>query len=124
MDLLEDMLTHKVCYWAPKRASHSGQQLFEVVVELNARWEDRNEMFLDKMGNQQISRSRVYLNEDVEVLGVLWLSSKLASDPDGSAISELTNAFEPFENEGAFEIRKFDKIPDIDGEEYVRRALL
>lgn len=101
-------------YWPPGEVDYNGQKQFGSPVELACRWVEASEVFLDSNGNQQVSHTKVRLDADVLELGVLWegtLATKSA-DPD------------PFANSGAYEIRKYRKIPSRRATEFLRIALL
>ncbi len=122
---LEDALNQLCVYWAPGAGGDEGQKTFAEPVEITCRWEMVVEAFLNRQsGNPEQSRSKVFLSEDVEELGVLWLPPISTDLPPGGAISQLESEDEPFENDGAFEIRRFDKIPNFDADEWARIAYL
>lgn len=127
MDILEDMRQQRAVYWPPMPPTRHGQKTYDTPVELLVRWEQTGEVFLDRDGNQQVSRAMVYVGDDVLELGVLWLSTKTLDDSEGSALGELTDESDPFLNPGAYEIRRFEKMPTLDGaldDEYLRCAYL
>jgi hypothetical protein len=135
MDLLEDMREQRAVYWPPGPLDQNGQHTFLEPVEILVRWEQSGEIFLDRQGNEQVSRAEVYVGElpeggEVEELGALWLSSKTIDDADGSGLAEIVAGSEtdPFLNEGAYEIRKFVKYPaGVEGAtegEFLRQAYL
>lgn len=129
---LEDALNQRAVYWHPKIVGDEGQKGFEAPVEIVCRWEQVAESFLDRnTGNEALSKSKVFCDRDLKELGVLWLPPGSGLDAgtgdildEGAALSALTSEDSPLSNDGAFEIRRFDKIPDFDGEEFVRIAYL
>lgn len=98
-----------VTYWGAPVASGYGGTAYAAPIELKARWEDRNDEISTPSGDQIITRSTVFVKQDVEVGGYLYLGSSVDADP-------LVVA-------GAQMIRAFIKIPDIRSVEYERRAL-
>lgn len=91
-----------------------GQPVVGVAVEIDCRWEDVSEEFIDVTGTRQLSRAKVYVDRDVNVGGILMLGT----------LSDIVNADEPKTNEGAWEIRRFDKIPSFKGTKFVRTVYL
>jgi hypothetical protein len=83
-------------------------------VQIEVRWEDVTEQFLDKENNPQISRAKVYVDRDVDVGGVLMLGT----------LEDVLDETRAKNNVGAWEIRKFDKIPNLKATEYLRIAIL
>lgn len=123
---LEDMLNQRAVYWPTLGINDEGQREYDEPVEIVCRWEMIAESFLDRgTGNMAQSRSKVFSDRDLTELGVLWLppDSGVGLD-EGQALFQLTNEDEPFSNAGAFEIRRFDKMPNFDGDEFVRIAYL
>jgi len=111
----------KAVYWPPGSESTAGlnyddygQPLYAQAVELNCRWDDGDEEIVMADGTRDLSRAQVIVDRDVSVRGVLFLGEL-------TDVSDLDN---PKENEGAWEIRRVDKNPDIDGEDFLVRAYL
>ena len=122
MDLLETMLIHVAVYWGPSGIDDHGNKKFLAPIEVKARWEKNTRLLLDEKGNVTAFMSKVYVDRDVEELGVLWLSKASPDDTPGTALGQVpsnakTSPYNPFKAKAAAEIRKFSKIPTIDGGE-------
>jgi len=112
----------QICVYWPLASSDSGgddfddygQPIVTTPIELNCRWEDVAEEFIDKNGTRQISHSKVYPDQDVDVGGILMLGTE-------DDITDLTNIKE---NDNAWEIRRFDKLPNLKATEFLRTAWL
>lgn len=116
-NIIERMRRQKCVYWAPEVVNYNGKATFAAPVELKCRWVEKREMFLDRQGNTQVSRAKVRFAEtDLQELGVLWLG--LLTEIAPGSITD------PFLNENAWEIRKFEKIPNRWATDYLRIALL
>ena len=117
MSLITKMLKQWAVYW-PLSATELdayGQPVYGTAVEIKCRWEDRLEEFLDSDGVRKISKAKVFVASDVVVGGVLW---------QGLLVNVPTSTTIPKKNAGAFEIRRFDKMPDIKIRKYLRVAYL
>jgi len=80
-------------------------------VHIKVRWEDKAVRYAGRIdGNEEVSRAVVFLDRDVQVGDYLFLG--LSTDADPTAL------------EGAFQVRKFDKVPDLRSVSTVRRAIL
>lgn len=102
--------TQTATYWAPTTINKFGEQTFATNALLNVRWEEKTEMFLDRdTGKELMSKSVVYLKQDVEENGFLYLG---------------TTALAPSTQEKAFRIKRFDKIPNLKGNRFIRKAWL
>ncbi len=92
-----------------KPQSADAIQLTELV-----RWEDGTEEFIAADGTTQLSRAKVFVGRDMQPGDVIMLG----------LISNITNTTHPKENAGAWEIRRFDKLPNIKATEFLRTAIL
>lgn len=114
MSIIERMLRQTAVYWAPLNPDRTGRPTWDAPVELSVRWEDRSEEFKDDKGEVAMSRAVVYVASDVKVKGVLMLGELLTS----------TNTTDPKANAGAWEVRSFEKIPNLRITRYLRVAML
>lgn len=101
-------------YWASPTHDGSGGTTFSSGTEIKVRWEDRIEEFLDNNGEVQHSMGVIYLLQDVDVGGYLFLGD----------LDDLTSAAEedPKQEDDAYLIRGFKKSPSIKGSNYTRKA--
>lgn len=116
MRLLTKMLKQKAVYWKLSSLEFDdfGQPIPTTPVEIDCRWEDVGEEFLDSNGTIQLSRARVYVDRDVEVGGVLMLGELDSSVDEDN----------PKENENAWEIRRFEKLPTLKATQFLRTVFL
>jgi len=116
MRILKKMLKQKAVYWELSTLEFDdyGQPILSSPVEIDCRWEDIGEEFLDKKGTLQLSRARVYVDRDVEIGGVLMLGEL------GSGVDEDN----PKENDNAWEIRRFEKLPTLKATKFLRTVYL
>jgi len=108
-------------YWPPgseetggKDFDDYGKPMYATAVELSCRWDDMTEEILRADGTTDLSRAQVIVDQDVSVRGVLCLGE----------LTDMDDLDDPKENEGAWEIKRVDKNPDIDGEDFLVRAFL
>lgn len=113
MRILRTMLKQTCVYWAPTEITGEGQRLFASPVEVKCRWEDVIASFIDRMGNPQQSKARVYVGVDVAPLGVLWLPPVSIKLTAGAALAQLESEDDPFLNLNAYEIRQFERLPTL-----------
>ena len=121
MSIITRMLKQTCVYWPLASAESGGlayddygQPVVTDPIEITCRWEDVNEEFLDATGTKQMSRAVVYVDRDVSLGGILMLGE----------LTDITDEDNPKENDGAWEIRKFDKLPNFRATEYLRTAYL
>jgi hypothetical protein len=108
-------------YWPPGSEETGGADydgyghpLFASPVEISCRWEDIVQEFVDSENETRFSQSIVYTDRDVKLRGVLMLGT----------LNDVTDLDNPKENEGAWEIRRFDKLPNLRNTEILRTAYL
>lgn len=113
----------KAVYWPPGSESTSvardfddyGKPLYADAVEIDCRWDDCDEEITLPDGKREFSTSKVIVDRDVSLRGVLWLGE----------LADVTYLDAPKDNEGAFEIKKITRTPMVDeGDEFLVRAFL
>ena len=121
MSILTKMLKQTCVYWAPGSMETGGRDfndygspMYASPVELSCRWEDRASEYINRDGVSMYSKSIVYVGIDVEVGGVLFLGT----------LDDIVDSDEPKKNDNAWEIQGFDKIPNLRGAKFVRKAYL
>jgi len=110
MSFIDRLFSQTITYWGSPSTSGWGGKTFDTPITLSGRWEDKQELFIDPMGNEVRSLAVVYVDQDVDLGGYLYLGTSTESDPE--TVSE------------AREIRSFAKVPSIDGETYLRKVWL
>ena len=121
MGIITRMLKQICVYW-PLGSSDSGGRDFDnsgfpIVtdpLEIECRWKDVSEETIAANGMRMTSKSKVYVDRDVSVGGVLMLG----------VLTDITDLVDVKENEGAREIRRFDKTPNLKATEFIRLAWL
>lgn len=119
MSYITKNLKQAVVYWGNPTPTGVGYS-YDDAVELNARWEDRQEVFTDVDGKERVSQAIVYVDQDVVVGGYLYLGDldDLGDSSSGLDISD-PQAVSP-----TYPIRAFSKIPNLRATEYERKVWL
>jgi len=114
--VLTDKLRQTAVYWGNPQSDGAGGRTFDDPVEISIRWEERQELFIDANGQESTSKAVVYLGEDVNIGGYLYLGD----------FNDLSSAEEgdPLTVGGACEIRSFQKLPSIKADRFLRKAWL
>jgi hypothetical protein len=104
-------------YWAFSARDGYGGATFSTPVEIWGRWEDKQKMFTNSFGNQLISSSVVYLNQDVSENDWLFLGglADIASTIDNTNPKNVANAQQ---------IRAITKVPTLRANKFQRIAFL
>lgn len=104
-------LLQTITYWAFDSGINAwSDESFDTPVTLSGRWEDTVIRYMDLEGNEVVSDAIVYLNQDVTERGFLYLGESSASDPK--------------EVQGAYPIRKYQKVPTFRLGDFIRKAYL
>ena len=106
-------LKQKIVYWGNPTTDGYGGQTFDAAVEIMGRWEFVQKIFINANGEQQVSGARVYLSQDVDLDGYLYLG----------ALTTIDSAGIPDAQSGAMRIKAFEKSPSVgkSNPDYVRK---
>src|SRR5574340_667327 len=91
-------------YWAPVRQDGFGNCVYATPVEISVRWETKSELFVDKAGNETLSKAIVYPAQTPKLEGRLWLGRIADLQSDNSPIAVH-----------ALEIKSINISPNIKG---------
>lgn len=114
MSIITRMLKQTGVYWPFDAVDDFGQPTYGAAVEISVRWEDSNQEFIDSEGETQISSALVYVSQDVVVKGRLYLG--VLADVGSSGLPSTVNP--------TWEIRKYDKLPNLRATEFLRSVFL
>ena len=109
-------LRQTAIYWGNPVNDGYGGRTFDDAEEIDVRWEDRQEMFIDSSGQQKLSRAVVFIGRDVQVGSYIYLGELIDLSQ-----AQIEN---PLIFLGTYEVRAFTKIPDLKGEAFVRKIWL
>jgi hypothetical protein len=112
------MLKQTAVYWAVNSDSAAYDKWGDPIpvdpVEVKCRWVDVVEEFIDINGVKLMSHSKVYVDRDVDISGFLFLGT----------IADLDSAADPQSNDNAWEIMRFDKLPTLKADKFLRTTYL
>lgn len=100
---------HTITHW-PTEPNGFGGFTYGAPVTYNARWEDKREKYLNKGGEEVISRAVVYMSEDLDIDDYIALG-------DHSAVDDPTTV-------DSFLIGGIGSSPDLRGLNYLRKVFL
>lgn len=115
MGLIARMRKQKAVWWAVTGWDNGGRPRFAEPVEIDCRWEEKAEEFIDAEKVRRVSSSVVYVDRKV-LPGYLCLSE--LADLDTSI------KFEPLKNPAAFKVQGYSEIPKLRLTETLRIAYL
>ena len=97
-------------YWAPLGEDGYGGKTFASAVDMLCRWEGKVQLIRLDDGNEISSRAIVYVMQDVELEGMMFLGTLDSLELD-SALDSSDVADDPLSVDGAWVIKKFEKSP-------------
>lgn len=101
-------------YWGNPVPDGEGGNTFDAPVELSVRWEEGFKKITDGKGNEIISQAVIYVPQEVDIGGWLWLG----------ALDDISSGDQPQTITGAKEIRAFTKFPNLKARVFQMRAWL
>jgi len=116
MSIITRVLRQDAVYWAPStvRGYDGNTSGFSAPVAVRVRWSVQERFHVLETGVQVISQSSVMINQDVLKEGYLYLGE----------LADVIAVTDPTDHNEAWEIMKFDKIPNFRATEYLRTAYL
>ena len=112
----ERNLVSKCIYWGNPVPDGFGGFTYDEPVELDCSWVASTRVMVDRSGRELVSRAQVRVAQDLDEQGMLYLG----------VLDDLDSAEEldPRSVAGAWEIKRFDRVPTIKGTAYYRVAYL
>jgi len=122
IDVIIKSCVQTAVYWGNPVNDGYGGLTYNDPVEVYCRWEDKNEIFIDTNGNELVSKSVVYVTQDVDNNGYLYLGTL---DSILDSLESSATPINPINILGAYKIRRFDRIPKLGSTiEFLRKAYL
>lgn len=113
MSIIVRMRKQKAVWWERTGQDKWGKATFAAPVEVDCRWDDTTELFVDPQGEQKSSRAIAYVDRVMKVGDRLKRGEMESDTPD-----------DPMTIKDAFEIRRFDRNPNIKATEELLSAFL
>jgi hypothetical protein len=124
-NFIQRQLSQKCVYWGSPAEDGEGGNTYASPVEIDCRWENMTQIVVDSKGNEITSRALVFVEQDLDVEGRLYLGTleNLYDLPTlDSSASELND---PAKIENTFIIKRFQKTPALNSTtEFLRKAYL
>ena len=112
-------------YWgSPVNTGAGRKKTYAEPVEIDCRWEDSAQLISDDKGNEITSRAVIFVTQDVDEQGMLYLGEletlyDLVGESSGGGLDD------PQAIANVYTIRRFEKVPSInDPTQFLRKAYL
>ena len=111
-------------YWGSPQDDGRGGYTFADAIEIKCRWEEGSEVISmqgdDRKSREIVSKAQVWVLQDVDEEGYLYLGTLDSEDALSSAEEES-----PADVDGAYKILKFEKIPELRrSNKFIRKVYL
>lgn len=103
-------------YWGNPVKDGQGGFTWDDPIEIACRWNDSISTQLATDGKQFISKAKVQVEQDVDKNGMLFLGCLIDLDSSVEA--------DPSTGDDIYIIKRFDKIPTVNSQQFFRRAWL
>jgi len=104
-------------YWSSPVADKFAKNSFATPVEIKCLWNDKKEMLSNDQGKEVFSKATVYVVQDLDEQGMLFLGG--LTDLNAGEQADPTTV------KNAYEIKQFMKIPSLTStKKFTRKALL
>lgn len=113
-DLARRVRRQSAVYWRKTGTDSFGKPQFAAPADVKVRWTDQAQELTDQKGDKIVSRSIVFVGQDMTTGDVIKLGT----------VATLTPGKAPLQQPGAYEIRMFRKIPNRTARKYLRKAIL
>lgn len=108
--MLIGSLNQTATYWAKSGKDGFGKLTFSSPVEIQVRWQDKQELFINSNGKEELSQTVIYLDQDIYSDDYFYLGSSAITNP--ALVS------------GANPVKGFSKSTDLNGIEIIRKVWL
>jgi hypothetical protein len=119
MNYITKNLKQTISYWENLGAGGIGYS-YANAIEIPGRWQDKQELFIDENGREQLSNAIVYVDRDVVVGDYLYLGN-LDDLGDSSSGYDFND---PSQLSGSYEIKAFKKTPNLQATIWERKIWL
>ncbi len=112
---IKRMCNQTAVHWQRTGSDGHGGSEYADPVEIDCRWDEVRELILSENGREIVSDAQVLVTQDISENDMLYLGS----------LDDLDSGQQADPNEAkAHKVRRFRKIPTIDGRYYKRIAYL
>lgn len=109
MSILTQDHTQDATLWSLTGSTGAfAEPVYDAPVALKVRWEERSELFTNSAGEKEVAHDVVYLGADIKTGDFLFLGTSVVAVPITAARL----------------VKDFRKIPELNGRDSERRALL
>jgi len=113
MSIIKKMRKQKAVWWARSSKDRFGRWTFDLPVEIDCRWEDTIQEYLDAQGEKHVSKATVYMDRLVSV------GDRLRR---GELVFDVLE--DPMQMTDSYQVASFEQMPNFRATENLLIALL
>ncbi len=115
ISFIKSVCVQTAVYWGNPKPDGYGGQTFATPIEIKCRWDDVNELFINKDGEEKTSSAKVLVTQDLDKNGWLFLG----------ALADLDSSMTPENMDDVYRIMKIQKTSLFKStDEFVRTIYL
>lgn len=115
MSIITKMMRFDCVYWEYDGTDMYGKPSYKDPVQIRCRWQASDGENLTSDGNETLNtKTKVYTLIDIKINSVLMLGT----------LEDITDETSPTNNDNAYEVFQFEKIPDLKNRKVLRRCLV
>jgi len=118
MSIIENARQQTAVWWSRQKQRNDdfGKPVVCDPIEVDCRWDDKIEQFIDAAGSPQMSKAMLMVDADIDfrIGDVLKLGT----------LKDLTDTVDPKNNENAWEIKAFADTPNLRNTETLKQLIL
>jgi len=123
-DFISGLCKQTAVYWGSPQDDGYGTFTYADPVEIKCRWEEKREVISmigdDRKSREIVSKAQVWVLQDVDEEGYLYLGTLDSTDALTSAEEE-----NPADIDGAYKIQLLEKTPELRGsDKFIRKVYL
>lgn len=116
VQFIKKITVQTAVYWGAPKPDGFGTMMFDIPKEIKVRWQGATELYVkggpasppsDMERGQNLSS--IMVNDDLELNGFIWLGT--LEELKEKYYPEPTAILDPSKVVGAYQIKKFDKVP-------------
>lgn len=113
-NLMPDILVMDCVYWTFTGDDDFGNPVYGEPEQIKCRWEDTQQQYVSRTGEVTVSSALVYVDRDMKLDDVLWNGN----------FATIVDMEKPFRNPGAKQVQEWMKLPNLDGDLFIRSVHL
>lgn len=129
-NVLKRQYNQQAVYWGNPQNDGQGGFTYDAPVEIACRWEEMRQVVTDNKGNEITSRAVIFVPQDLNEEGMLFLGTlddlyDLESESSAEVLNDPRTFFSDHPTAQIYTIKRFQKVPCLGSTtDFLRKAYL